>query len=291
MRSFVLLLTMASLVLSAPNLNGQESPGPKPAKDSQSLNPPAPRIGKESQPKQNQPKAGNQPPASDNRGTEAAPFVIKILDAPKATLNTDKNKNETNEKPSTDGWLAGVRAEAWAAIFAGIMVLIAGFQLRMFFWQLRLIQVSTTLARDEFISTHRPRINVQGVFIEDSQAEFVIVNTGATMANLIEIRCGMRFGSLPAIPSLLTILDRPPQSLSSGNRVTAYYKLTENDASQFGFLVGGGEPDSKIYFMGRIVYSDNASIPRQRTMAFLRRYDFATGRYVTVDDPDYNYQD
>ena len=316
MRSLALILIAASLVLSAPNLSGQESPSPKPAKDSAS-NPPAPRSGKESQPKQNQPKPAKQPTTQDNRGTEAAPFVIKILDAPKAEAKAEQNKKEANDKPSAYGWFQGLRAEAWAAIFAGVMVIITFSQLGMFFWQLRLTRNATNnaaqaalatvrnfnLSREDHIATHRPKLFVRRLSIREVESGeleigYFVVNAGPLAARIIRTggRLWLPFQWPLGAPEIEDIQERDNIQLESGQERRLTYTVTNEDlTAEYGFrtspvrVLDRSTDRTRIIFMGYVIYLD--PLNREHRTGFLRPYDPDTFRFSVSNDPDHEYQD
>jgi hypothetical protein len=97
---------------------------------SQPLNPDA---GEHSAPKQSESPTKQDKAIRDQRGTEAAPLIVKILNAPSSTPQPDAAETQRLKKPSPD-W----ESPEWATVYATlILAAIGAGQLWMFLRQLR----------------------------------------------------------------------------------------------------------------------------------------------------------
>ena len=168
--------------------------------------------------------------------------------------------------------------------------------------QARLIRKSIDLARDEFLSTHRPKIRIKHVWLlnealhynEALKVRVVCVNKGRTTAIIsdysVEFFVVKDHRSLPIDPKMAPI-NVNGFALQSGISLPLpdiSYDLSEADE------IGIRREGSKLYCAGVVHYSDG--IGRIRTTAFCRLYQLpdslvGAGRFVAVDNPDYEYQD
>ena len=160
---------------------------------------------------------------------------------------------------------------------------------------------SVDVARQEFISTHRPKIVVRRVSCDEAmsnapeislQLHLTMTNVGATSATIYEISA-----ILIDIPSSLPA--GPPYGdhstwkivLNGGESHTDIVHIsTSNDiVGKFNHADGFGSCVTSIYCLGYIMYED--SLHRRYRTAFMRRYNAETKRFYGVIDPDYEYQD
>ncbi len=166
---------------------------------------------------------------------------------------------------------------------------------------------SVDLARDEFVSTHRPIIRIKHVYITSEvwggkpiEIELVIVNSGITPAIIRHMNLETTILSagkqLPPRPDF----SEPDKTISrekvdSGFSI-ALPKMTIRELSMDDHprLMDGTK---KLYCYGHVEYSDAAG--RIRKTAFCRIWEPPTGtgalnepgRFVKYDDPDYEYED
>jgi hypothetical protein len=159
------------------------------------------------------------------------------------------------------------------------------------------------LARDEFTSTHRPKIRIKHVWIltealtyEDPiRVRIVCVNRGRTRARISEwgvafflVKQGRKLPIDPPFNRYIADLI-PLQSGISAPMVEVSYDLSEWDE------IGLRRYGTKLYCCGYVHYLDD--MDRLRTTAFCRVYEpaeaplVAIGRFVRVKDPDYEYED
>jgi hypothetical protein len=131
-----------------------------------------------------QPKDTEQPATKDNRGTEKTPFVVKVIPTPKPDYETAQEVQAHIQKAGTDIWI-----ERWTGAVALFTLILAGVGA----WQGIQLKRSVDLARDEFLSTHRPKIRIKNIwlmneFYYDSplQISVICVNYGTTDARIIE---------------------------------------------------------------------------------------------------------
>lgn len=166
--------------------------------------------------------------------------------------------------------------------------------------QARLIRRSIDLARDEFNSSHRPRIVVRDVWCEPpGNISYMLFNTGDTTARVVESWVLAEF-----IPSNQAI--RPLRSAghndlgqirfaagemkdltySAPSEVSAYMLVPDMmriATEDRGPMVGD------FYFTGAILYADDAG--NLRRSVFRRRWDKDRKCFVRLDDSDQEYAD
>ncbi len=168
----------------------------------------------------------------------------------------------------------------------------------------------TSLAREEFISTHRPRLRVRNVIInrrvpngplfESGQhiaGELRIVNIGINRALIHDGHCSVfvtREG-LPLRPpfSEENVNLRPDKTtLLSGEHAIVQFRsdgpAPEHIQNAGGRIVRGWD----VYILGWVTYFDDSRVVR--TTGFCRKYKsdpFGEGRLRPVKNPDYEYED
>lgn len=172
-------------------------------------------------------------------------------------------------------------------------------------------QASADAMRDEFMSTHRPRLRVKHVVLtseiwdgEEIEIKLIIVNAGNTHARIIE--CSV---VTVAVPKGRELPGRPEypfnsrfkpaaETLPSGKtyifpRLKRGHVLT--DADNTGLRNGS----LSLYRYGFVEYLDLGVSPRLKTTAFcrvlvvpMRPTSYVDiGRFVLHIDPDYEYAD
>ena len=102
--------------------------------------PPVPRTGEPGQIEQQQSAATQQPPPADQRGTEKAPLVVKVLPTPKTDVEASQEAKERDQKASTDWWLI--------IIGLGQLVVFIG-QLFVFGYQAKKLRETVIAAADQ----------------------------------------------------------------------------------------------------------------------------------------------
>jgi hypothetical protein len=244
-----------------------------------------------------------QPPASDQRGTEQSPVIVKVLpsDDEKQKAATEAKREE--QKTTNDENLALF----WATI---ALAFIATLQLFVFGWQGIQLNRTVDLANREFIATHRPRLKVRRIFVagfherfpnaplmagEELNASLEIVNIGGTRGTIVWSRYRIYFGEqhYSLVPHYVPPHALAPSAvtLDGGQRLS--FELVDRipkDAAPEGALIRPrwGQDDWHMFVIGEIRYADgNGSI---RYLGFCREMR-SYGRFRAVDDPDYEYED
>ena len=244
-------------------------------------------------------------------GTESNPLVVKMAqpsDSEKETQSKREERKENLEKElnSLTGKLADYTNDL--SRFTSILVGIAFLQLVVFWWQGKQLRKTVDIGREEFISTHRPKIVLRRFsIVEDSVTqrlgvEYVISNIGGTKANIAAMSHRIWFPesdeNLPPIPPYN---DRTDESfiLESGESIRRNYFETDSQIL-FRYQMtsafirtrkssGGMLIPEELLFLGYVVYRDGLN--KSRETAFLRRLDFGTERFSAIEHADYEYQD
>jgi hypothetical protein len=102
------------------------------------LKPPSPGARKPSGPQESQSYAGQQPTASDHRGTDQVPLTVKVLPTPKSQAEISEEQRRADEHAANE---RGLTTATWVlAGFTLLLAFIAAGQIALFFWQLRLMR-------------------------------------------------------------------------------------------------------------------------------------------------------
>jgi hypothetical protein len=152
------------------------------------------------------------------------------------------------------------------------------------------------LAREEFISTHRPKITVYSLAFAGSMSDpkpipisFRYVNSGDSDALVTGVGSQI-FHLTPTImlPGEIQFRDEkiePPISVPSGMHGI---KLTLATIRPAVILAAGARPDTeKIVCVGYVLYRDGNGTRRQA--GFCREFNLATGRWTKMQDDEYEY--
>lgn len=256
--------------------------------------------------------------AADKRGTEENPFIIKVLPSPEAKSAADYDREEKAAKRKTDedlakftGQLAAYTSElaTYTKILVGvgcIQILVFIAQLVAFISQARQLKRSVDLARDEFNSTHCPRLIIRRINIWQDRASnsqlvinYEIANIGGTRAKIIEISTMLWLpdtsNPLPPIPPYAGGDKSSEIIVESGAPYRGqHYVVLAQEIEKYDRRSAFGEEvtrehlaPSETYFFGYVVYLDQLN--RRFETAFLRLYDYRTKRFSPVNDPDYEY--
>jgi hypothetical protein len=276
-----LLLLIALLV----GLANSQEPSPSPAKGSQKPQTHAKATAKKSE--------------EDQRGTEKIPFVIRALVSEKSKEEAAKEAEDHERKATFERW------DVVSTVVIAIFTVILGIS-TILLW--RDTSKLSKLARDEFLSTHRPKIRIKHVWITSElwrgkpiDIELVIVNTGiapafirvANMAieilpkeNQLSARpvfpCPDKTISIPKVESGITVVLPKMVQINS-------FDKTHNDGIRNGSY--------KFYCFGYVEYEDSRHGIRKT--AFCRVLRMPTGigpfsepgTFEKFDHPDYEYQD
>ncbi len=213
--------------------------------------------------------------------------------------------------------------EIWLPIISGVITTFATIAIAAFtgtLWRATTKQASLTresinLAREEFVSTHRPKLRVRHIvlthpvppslkpleLIEAGQpivGHLDIWNVGETPAHIVESHCKVFWTKDAGLPMTSPYESERAnnfagsQVLEPGQSASCDFRSAvtmDDDAERYRRLTQGFH----IYVMGWIRYADGRKITRQTT--FCRLYNVANGerhpRFHVVDDPDYEHED
>lgn len=271
-------------------------------------------------PKQKQPlpksDAAQHDTKPDERGTNEAPLIIKVLPPPDEAEKTAADKQERQDKSKSDWSLVGLTGVLAVIGVAQIIVFsIQAYRLRQTVDEMKIATKATEkaaaaamksaeLARDEFTATYCPRLIIRRVRIYQAadvpfEVHYEIANIGGTRARIVEISARLWMPDIKKsfFPSI------PPYAMGDkcieifvesgapyrGRHIVVLSQEIEEHALRLSFTEGvfsqGQSKDA--YFLGYIVYLD--LLNRRFETAFLREYDFHTKRFSPVNDPDYEY--
>jgi hypothetical protein len=198
-------------------------------------------------------------------------------------------------------WLSQFVSGHHDDITALATVAIAAFTLTL--WrattkQARLTRASIDLARQEFLSSHRPELKIHSLRLLDFssqpppseqplRASFAVINAGTSACAVTGSAVYLEYLEQPDRPYLPELIRNDvigPRRFEVGatdNAVTV-------QSDQYGGLVhlGAAETRKVLYLNGWVTYDDDAG--STRTTFFSRQYSHATERFTPVDDPECN---
>lgn len=172
-------------------------------------------------------------------------------------------------------------------------------------WQGIQLRSSVNLARDEFRTTHRPRLIVRRISpVEENKTaigmQYTVHNIGDTEGTIIAVSEQVWMpGNMDTVPiPAYTGHIAKAITLKCGDWITIIHSPPRDVLMDVCFRTGFGEesvklsitsPPPDIIFMGYIDYIDGMCQKRQT--AFLRKLDFNTKRFNPIPHPEYEYQD
>lgn len=274
-----------------------------------------------------QSKAGKRP-ATDYRGTDKQPLVIKRVPSMKTEEEVEREEKQYTEESTISRSVAHALRDISvdSRINLGLtvaLILVAGGQLLLFWRQLRLIdeslkpakvaaeaaRTSADLAREEFVSSHRPQLIVRRVqarfrpAINEHGINLVIANIGDSIATNITGNINIRViptsqqadferESMPqyggAEIDIGALINRPPRNnpnLNARERTFVFFGSDEINADSMSRVE---RHESLLYFYGYITYSDANQV--RRDCGFFRNYNPNSGKFqARDDDPDYEW--
>lgn len=175
--------------------------------------------------------------------------------------------------------------------------------------QAELAREQHELQRWQFLNTHRPRLIIRGISLVDGdgdyfkrgsknpEIQFEIINIGGSKATII--KSNATFAQIddpfPPIPPYSQDNNTIKHTIREAGQSTAPETLEINNFeigrivnSWKGKTITNGDK-SLFYFLGYVHYADD--IGNERRMAFCRRYNPATKRFIAIEDPAYEYTD
>jgi hypothetical protein len=267
--------------------------------DSAQSQQPSPSSREGVQPPPPQAAEGAQHSATDQRGTEQSPLIIKALPTDEEKNKAAADAKREDQKAANDERLARFTENLFYATVA--LSVIAVFQLFVFGWQAiqlkRTVQAAkeaSELGNKEFIATHRPKLIVCGLdFVGGADDEkplyvsFRYVNAGDSVAKIKTIGTKLIHDPKPSIASGLEFRDQtitPPIEVESGRHG---FRLTVDTLDTPDYIFSDATEAKTLICVGYIVYTDGNGADRQ--MGFCRRYDSSGNRWLAVEDPEYEY--
>jgi hypothetical protein len=158
-------------------------------------------------------------------------------------------------------------------------------------WQGFQLQKSVRLAREEFLSTHRPRIRVRRVLVDKDRVSYTIANVGDTPAHITGgvVRLTFRpreFGP----PSLQPVegVKISGETLHAGGQLNFSLEDPETIAKfEFARPFPHENQSGTLYLYGAIKYTDDVGAIRETGFCRL----FEREQFVRSDNPDLEYED
>jgi hypothetical protein len=162
--------------------------------------------------------------------------------------------------------------------------------------QAQLTRESIDLARQEFISTHRPKIIVYGVDFggtpNDSEQEipvtFRYVNSGVATAYVTQIGTRVIHLFKSTLPNDVQFrIAQLPYPIEVKSGMHAFAITVDTMPSTSPNLLKALEGVEKVVCVGYLVYEDDNGTKRQT--GFCRAYDRSSNRWQPMNDDDYEY--
>jgi len=251
---------------------------------------PSPRtaVAQDDKGKLSEPKTAN-----DNGATTNSTTTIPAVNSEVENPNSNCKNNAAPKKPnwrSLDWWI-----DSPVTIFNALLFVATG-ALAIYtrnLWAIAAAQ--TTLARNEFNSTHRPKIIIRDIHFQagfdvddDPTVYFIYINTGDNIAKNITIDAGI----ICKIPGLPIKRDSPIRPTNPSKTILTVGEFGVGVASS------GGSLERYVYdniilgkyvicCIGTVMYYDNLNILRRT--GFARVYDPNTDRFTVIDDPEREY--
>jgi hypothetical protein len=152
------------------------------------------------------------------------------------------------------------------------------------------------LQRLQFLATHRPRVILREAYgLRDNghalKASFVLANTGGSDAIIHASKLQLRHEpvtSIRRVPDCTNSMDIATCSMALGSHLSGEFvspDVGEMWGLPFEIQTGGWG----IYFAGHIIYEDVNGMLRH--LAFYRKFDEETSRFVPINDPQLEYGD
>ena len=157
---------------------------------------PAPTPTVEAQPIQPKTKSDPKQPDSYQRGTEQAPVIVKILDAPKTDAQTAQDAQDREDHAANDRRLSDLTNEI--AIFTGFLVIVGFLQFCVLAVQAVLLR--GTIKASQAAERARVYVDVNLLAVaegpEDGDADVIVnvkfTNHGRTAASFRQLRAYMQ---------------------------------------------------------------------------------------------------
>lgn len=289
MRSLIFLTIFAGLLISGYSHAESYPPSPSP-----------PIV---SQPQQTKTENHQAKTDYNHRGSDDFPVSVKIIGPIPTKTEINNITNKTDDKSSTDGLL--IFFNFLLAIFTGALAWYTSRLNRSTekLWktsndQIQLSNASLELARQEFVSSHRPTIVVKNFRLVTEKPEIPIkilvdiTNKGATPAKNITIYADIGFkkdGQWVRPIDIMTKEVKKFDCIAAGEFLPDIaiesYRIHDQQASTDFFW----DEQFTLIIAGRIEYRDKNNVLRRT--GFMRSLPKSNGRFIASNDPDEEYQD
>ena len=133
---------------------------------------PSPSVGEVRQPDQSQTNTAQQPSATDQRGTEKMPLIVKTFPAPKTEEETARETKEREDKAALDRKLVDFNGDL--VIASAVLAIIGFFQLIVFGLQARRLRQTVKAASDQ-------SDNMQKYIVETARAANAMERVAASL--------------------------------------------------------------------------------------------------------------
>jgi hypothetical protein len=195
-------------------------------------------------------------------------------------------------------WCEFKITDAVIAAFTVVLAIVTAGLIIVGICQTRQVAKTIALSREEFISTHRPRLKIREIDWDNSlgtppiKISYAVVNVGETPAHIFERRNRIYFSQTdePLHGRVGWTTDQmfhEENTIPGGKRGYFQYETTGKIHDEWPSRVINGKLGLKV--VGEIGYRDNNGV--ERWVGFLRSYDWKFRRFRIVDDPDYEYAD
>jgi hypothetical protein len=165
------------------------------------------------------------------------------------------------------------------------------------------------LARDEFIATHRPRVTLRRAYapVDDPlegpiKVNYTLANVGETRAIIQKVALRVEFRPQSGYPLHALPIAEEEFDVSSPETGAV---IEAGESREFLFTVTGQVwdlprkrkfliPNQGLFFIGLVLYADDAPRKTQRRTAWYRKYSIDSqsfGRLVWDADNEYKYAD
>ena len=247
---------------------------------------PSPRSRESVQPPISETANPAHPSASDQRGTEHSPVIVKVLPSDDEKQKAAAEAKREEQKAANDESLANFTERLFWATVA--LSFIAACQLFVFGWQGIQLKRAVDLANREFIASHRPRIVIREPKILLARGKdntpiinYVLENCGETGAHIVESALEDVFieGGIPDLPNFtVSRKDIPETYLEPGKDIRLPFKSARQCGDRDMLANENGE--TNYYFVGRIAFVDDLGGRRQ--MGFCRRFNIHVQRFRVI---------
>ena len=255
---------------------------------------PSPSNRESNEPPQTQSTQSKEPAPQYPRGTEESPAFVKIIPTPDEQQRAAAETKREDEKAANDRSIALFTGRLfWATVALSV---IAVGQLFAFLWQGLQLKRSVDRAKEEFISTHRPRLIVRQFEVDPILRDhvitihFSIINTGDTNATwrFIAAEVALWTGDRWEAPGIDPVQRSiPPTIITNGERIGGTIQSRfELSGDQFTRIAAH---ELIVCAVGEFTYTDD--LGTKRRTGFRRNYDPSTNMFTASKNEDQEYQD